>query len=173
MSEIGWNDASGFSTDHIYAVGGGMGPYENNDVWRLKDGAWRKCAFPGGDHLTNVHCGDDGQVYICGAGGSVWVGKEDDWQHLTRGATSFARPNKDIASFQGRTFVGGADLWIWEVVDGKLVQPDGPADLQSNSGAIDISADGQYMLTAGGYGAYLYDGTEWTKLWSGLDFGEK
>ncbi len=155
-----WHSAAGFSENDIYAVGG-LG-----DVFHFDGKAWTKISFPSNELLFNVCCSDDGKVYIGGNMGSLYVGRGDAWKKLTSGNQSVAW--KDIAWFAGKLWCG-SDYGLWELKKDQLVRADVPADVQLTSGAIDISPDGKYMLTAGPDGASLFDGKKWQVLFSRHD----
>lgn len=155
-----WQDASGFSEQDIYVAGG------DGDVWRFDGKKFSQCSFPSDELLFNVCCASDGNVYVGGNMGSLYVGRENKWKKLSDG--SFSVPWKDIAFFAGRLWCG-SDYGLWELRDGKLVRADVPADVQLVCGAIDISPDGKLMLTAGPDGAALFDGQRWEVLFSRHD----
>lgn len=155
-----WQDASGFSEQDIYVAGG------DGDVWRFDGKKFTQCSFPSNELLFNVCCASDGNVYVGGNMGSIYVGRENKWKKLSDG--SFSVRWKDIAFFAGRLWCG-SDYGLWELKDGKLVRADVPADVQLVSGAIDISPDGKLMLTAGPDGAALFDGQRWEVLFSRHD----
>lgn len=155
-----WQDAAGFSEQDIYVAGG------DGDVWRFDGKKFTQCSFPSNELLFNVCCASDGNVYVGGNMGSIYVGRENKWKKLADG--SFSVRWKDIAFFAGRLWCG-SDYGLWELKDGKLVRADVPADVQLVSGAIDISPDGKLMLTAGPDGAALFDGQRWEVLFSRHD----
>ena len=155
-----WQDATGFSEQDIYVAGG------DGDVWHFDGKKFTQCSFPSNELLFNVCCASDGNVYVGGNMGSIYVGREHKWKKLADG--SFSVRWKDIAFFAGRLWCG-SDYGLWELKDGKLVRADVPADVQLVSGAIDISPDGKLMLTAGPDGAALFDGQRWEVLFSRHD----
>jgi hypothetical protein len=159
-SKYMWKSADGFSETDIYAVGGW------GDVFHFDGKKWKQLAFPSNELLVNVCCAGDGNVYIGGNMGSLYVGRENTWTKL--GGSSFSVPWKDIAWFAGRLWCG-SDYGLWELDGKKLSRSKAPADVLLTSGAIDISPDGQHMLTAGPDGASLYDGKEWQVLFSRHD----
>jgi hypothetical protein len=155
-----WQSAAGFSENDIYAVGG------EGDVFHFDGKQWRKLDFPSNELLFNVCCASDGNVYIGGNMGSLYVGRGDSWKKLTSGNQSVAW--KDIAWFNNKLWCG-SDYGLWELKKDQLLRADVPADVQLTSGAIDISPDGKYMLTAGPDGASLFDGKKWQVLFSRHD----
>lgn len=155
-----WRDASGFSESDIY-VTGGLG-----DVFHFNGKQFNKLSFPSNELLHNVCCAGDGNVYIGGNMGSLYVGRENKWKKLADGTSSV--PFKDIAWFAGKLWCG-SDYGLWELKDGKLIRAEIPAEVQLVSGAIDISPDGKLMLTAGPSGAALFDGTKWEVLFSSYE----
>ncbi|WP_211243492.1 hypothetical protein [Chitiniphilus eburneus] len=163
--ETGFEDVAGFAEDDVYAVGGA------GDVWHFNGKAWRQIDFPSNELLYTVCCAGDGNVYISGNGGSLWVGRNDRWKRLLEGG--FSLPFKDSAWFAGRLWCG-SDNGLWVLQDGKLINPpDQPAAVRNASGVIDVSPDGKVMLTASPHGAAIYDGKTWTLLFSAFAFAEK
>jgi hypothetical protein len=156
-----WRDASGFSETDLYTVGG------EGDVFHFDGSTWRQCAFPSNELLNNVCCAADGNVYIGGNMGSLYVGRGDRWKKLE--GSNHSMPWKDIAFFGG-TLYCGSDYGLWQLDEkGKLVRARVPADVLLNSGAMDVSIDGRHLLTAGPDGASLFDGRDWQVLFSRHD----
>jgi len=156
-----WEDASGFSESDIYVTGG------FGDVWIFDGHEWAQCDFPSNEWLHNICCAGDGKVYIGGNLGSLWVGLRDNWRNIS--TEKFNMPWKDIAWFKGRLILG-SDYGLWELKDDSIQRLEAPADVHFCSGSLDVSHDGNYLLTAGGHGACLYDGNEWSILFNGMEF---
>jgi len=153
---FGWRDVSGFSESDIYAVGG-LG-----DVWHFNGTDWRQCDFPSNELLYNVCCAADGQVYIGGNLGRLWVGKEDSWECASD--QEFSMQWKDIVYFQ-KTLYLGSDYGLWTYSDGAIELADVPAQVQLGSGSgIDVNFEGDLMLVAGRNGASMFDGQTWEVL---------
>ncbi|MDN3577726.1 hypothetical protein QWZ03_13180 [Chitinimonas viridis] len=163
MGNYVWKSAAGFSESDIYTVGGA------GDVWHYDGKHWTQCSFPSNERLYNVCCADDGKVYIGGNMGSLYVGKGNQWTKLCD--SNFSVPWKDIAWFAGKLWCG-SDYGLWELRGEDLIRADIPANVQLVSGAIDISPDKKWMLTAGPDGAALFDGTTWEVLFSRHDLEE-
>lgn len=160
---FGFRSISAFAPDDVYAVGG------EGDVWHFDGTRWTQLPFPSNELLYTVCCAGDGNVYITGNMGSLWVGRKDRWKRLAQG--TFSVPFKDTAWFAGRLWCG-SDYGLWVLQDGKLEVPDQPAEVRTACGVIDISPDGLTMLTASPHGAALYDGDKWELLFSSSAFAE-
>jgi hypothetical protein len=160
MADYYWKDLSGFSESEMYAVGGA------GDVWRFDGTKWTQQAFPSNERLNNVVCAADGKVYIGGNMGSLYVGRDNTWKKISEG--SYSVPWKDVVWFHGKLWCG-SDYGLWELRGSELIRANIPADAQLTAGAIDISPDGQHMLTAGPDGASLFDGKTWQVLFSRHD----
>jgi hypothetical protein len=141
----------------MYAVGGA------GEVWHYDGQEWEQLFFPSNERLFNVCCAGDGNVYVGGNMGSLYVGRGNRWKKLVDG--TFSIPFKDIAWFAGKLWCG-SDYGLWELKDGALLRAEIPAEAQLVSGAIDITPDGSLMLTAGPNGAALFDGEKWDVLFS-------
>jgi hypothetical protein len=77
----GFNDMDAFSESDMYAVGG------HGDVWHFDGKQWRQMGFPSNVQLATVTCAGDGNVYISGEGGSLWVGQKSTWKSLYKGSS--------------------------------------------------------------------------------------
>ncbi len=162
---LGFNDLSGFDETEIYAAGG------EGDLWRLKDKQWLQCSIPTNVELEAVCCAGDGYVYVTDLHGNVWRGREDNWAQVATSNLAWGYQPKDAFWFKGRMYFG-AQEGIYTIHDKQLVplayvDPTAPSSMVS--GRIDISPDGNFLLTAGPYGACLYDGETWTRLFSAYD----
>lgn len=161
---FGFRSVAAFASDDVYAVGG------EGDVWHFNGIRWTQLPFPSNELLYTVCCAGDGNVYITGSMGSLWVGHKERWKRLTHG--TFSVPFKDSVWFAGRLWCG-SDYGLWILQDGKLQAPDLPAEVRTSCGAIDVTPDGSVMLTASATGAALYDGNRWELLFSSYAFTER
>lgn len=157
MADFYWKDLAGFSEVDMYAAGGA------GEVWRFDGREWEQLFFPSNERLFNVSCAGDGNVYIGGNMGSLYVGRGNRWKRLVEG--DFSVPFKDIAWFAGKLWCG-SEYGLWELKDGALVRAEIPAEVHLVSGAIDINPEQSLMLTAGPNGAALFDGKTWDVLFS-------
>jgi hypothetical protein len=161
--DFGFEDIAAFDHSDIYAVGG------SGDVWHYNGKKWQQIHFPSNELLFTVCCAGDGNVYITGNNGSLWVGRGDRWKRLSEGR--FSSPFKDTAWFAGRLFCGNG-LGLWYLKGDKLesIRDEVDSKVATSVGRIDISPDGKLMLTAGPYGATIYDGEKWDVLFNSLQF---
>ncbi|WP_348945265.1 hypothetical protein ABHF33_01250 [Chitinibacter sp. FCG-7] len=163
---LGFQDLAAFAANDMYAVGG------YGDVWRFNGEHWQQCAFPSNAHLETVCCGSDGRVYISDQKGKVWAGRENRWELLANSDLPWGSQPIDAVWFADRLILGGwGGLFA---LDGKELVPLQEIDPRSPnamvSGRLDVSPCGQFLLTAGPYGACLYNGQRWTRLFSMFDF---
>jgi len=82
LDRAGFNDMDAFSDSDIYAVGG------HGDVWHFDGSQWRQMGFPSNVQLATVTCAADGNVYISGEGGSLWIGRKSTWKRVYKGESS-------------------------------------------------------------------------------------
>ncbi len=94
---LGFRDLDAFSQSSMYAVGG------HGDVWHYDGTQWRQMGFPSNVQLATVTCAGDGNVYISGEGGSLWVGEKSTWKSIYQGTSSILW--NDVLWFQDR-------LWL-------------------------------------------------------------
>ena len=78
----GFEDLDAFSDQDMYAAGG------HGDVWHFDDSRWSQVNFPSKLQLATVTCAGDGYVYISGEGGSLWRGRESNWELNYQGGSS-------------------------------------------------------------------------------------
>jgi hypothetical protein len=156
-----WQSADGFAADDLYAVGGA------GDVFHFDGKQWRQCRFLTDELLFTVCCGGDGQVYIGGQQGTLYVGRGDTWKKLSGGGGGV--PWTDLAWFGDRLWLVSSFSQGLCVLKGSQVVPaDLPAEISSLicGGALDVSPDGRRLLAAGSDGACLFDGTTWKVLFN-------
>ncbi|UOD30516.1 hypothetical protein INH39_01835 [Massilia violaceinigra] len=166
--EYGFEDMSGFSSDDMYAVGG------EGDVWRFDGAKWHQCPVPTNASLKTVCCAGDGVVYITEINGTVWAGRTDTWRRIAGADISPAYAPVDSFWFNDRLYLGGQEgIWTVDAINGRVVrlqEIETDAPNVTNSGRLDISVDGNFLLTAGPYGACIHDGTAWRRLFSAFDY---
>jgi hypothetical protein len=165
---LGFKDMSAFSASDMYAVGG------EGDVWRFDGDKWHNCPMPTNSDLITVCCAGDGNVYITEFNGSVWMGREEKWKKIAEADIAPGFGPVDSAWFNNKLYLGAQEgLWAIDAKK-KMVLPldelEKGAPNATNSGRLDLSPDGKYLLTAGPYGACLNDGTGWQRLFSSFDF---
>lgn len=150
---MGFNDIDGPNEKLLYAVGG------KGDVWRYDGQRWQQCDFPSNEQLGTVTVAGDGNVYITGEGGNLWVGEKDDWKLIERGNSSLLY--NDSVWYRGELWLC-SDYQLRVLKDGKLERPKfGEQDLHM-TGHMD--AYGDQLLIAGGGSAWLFDGKQWRNL---------
>lgn len=165
---FGFNDMSAFSSEDVYAVGG------KGDVWRFDGRKWHNCPVPTNANLQSVCCAGDGLVYITELNGSVWAGRTDSWKRVADAAITAGHQPVDAMWFNGRLYLGAQqgiftiDPKKKKVVPLQDIEPGAPNP--TNSGRLDVSPDGNFLLTAGPYGACIHDGKKWNRLFSAFDF---
>jgi hypothetical protein len=149
----GFDAISGFSREDIYGVGG------KGDAWRYDGKKWHRCALPTNMYLESVCCAGDDYVYIGLQSGGVMRGRKDEWEIVHEDTMTL--PFEDMVWFDGRVWCT-SDYGIWTVENGKFKEPDLPPEVKACSGNLSV-ADG-VMLVAGMYGAAVYDGKKWDRL---------
>jgi hypothetical protein len=153
LDDIGFNDMDAFSESDMYAVGG------NGDVWHFNGTRWQQMGFPSNVQLATVTCAGDGNVYISGEGGSIWVGGKSTWKLLYTGHSSILW--NDALWFQDK---------LWLASDYQLRQLKGKGLTQVMHEGKPVPMNG-HMDTYGGLLAiasaeyvWSFDGESWRKL---------
>jgi hypothetical protein len=149
----GFSDMDAFSESDMYAVGG------NGDVWHYDGKRWTQMGFPSNVELGTVTCAGDGNVYISGEGGSLWVGQKSTWKSIYKGGSSILW--NDVLWFEGKLWLSSDyQFRIWngktlEAVmhEGKVVPMNGHMDAYDGLLAI---ASSEYVMT--------YDGKTWKTI---------
>lgn len=152
-SDMGFRDLDGFSEQDMYAVGG------EGDVWHYNGEMWIPCGFPSNEQLSAVLCAPDGYVYIGGEGGSLWRGREFQWEKLYHGGSTILL--NQLRWFEDKVWAcDDYSLQCWDGND--MVRPmDGNKNVIA-SGHMDVR-DG-ILVVANSYRVDLYDGTSWHKI---------
>jgi hypothetical protein len=153
VNHCGFDSISGFNSNDIYCVGG------KGDAWRYDGKKWHRCPVPTNMYLESVCCAGDGNVYIGMQSGCLMRGRENRWEVIHEDTMTL--PFKDMVWFDNRLWCT-SDYGLWTVENGKLVDADVPPEVKACSGNLS-AADG-VMLLAGHYGAAVYDGTSWDRL---------
>ncbi len=67
----------GFSPSNLLVVG------TNGEIWQLIEDNWTQLDTPTNAILNDVCCAPDGKAYACGRGGTLIVGCDGSWSHVT------------------------------------------------------------------------------------------
>jgi hypothetical protein len=142
-----------FSESDMYAVGG------HGDVWHYDGKRWTQMGFPSNVQLGTVTCAGDGNVYISGEGGSLWVGQKSTWKSVYKGSSSILW--NDVLWFDDKLWLSSDyQFRIWNGKDlepvmheGKAVPMNGHMDAYDGLLAI---ASSEYVMT--------YDGKVWKTI---------
>ncbi|MEQ4777548.1 hypothetical protein ABN078_04820 [Providencia huaxiensis] len=152
-TDMGFTDLDGFSEQDMYAVGG------EGDVWHYDGEQWIPCGFPSNEQLSAVLCAPDGYVYIGGEGGSLWRGRQFQWEKLNHGGSTILL--NQLRWFEDK--VWACDDYRLQCWDGnEMVRPMDGDESVLLSGHMDVR-DG-ILVVAGDYSVDLYDGTVWHKI---------
>lgn len=151
----GFRDVDGFSANDFYLVGG------PGDVWHFDGTKARRIDFPSNLPLYAVCCGADGQVYIGGSEGCVFVGRGDNWREIK--GPRLSMPLMQMAWYDGKAWATN-DYGVWWVDKNGIVEAQIPVEAKIASG--NISANDGVLLLGGLHGAaYLQDG-KWSQIYS-------
>ncbi len=152
-TRMGFEDIDAFSESDMYAVGG------HGDVWHFDGQAWKQMGFPSNVQLATVTCAGDGNVYISGEGGSLWVGQKSTWKSVYRGTSTV--PWNDVRWFQDK---------LWLASNYQFYQWDGSAMARASHegeavpmyGHMDVH-DG-LLVIASQDSVRTFDGAAWRHL---------
>lgn len=149
----GFEDMDAFSEHDMYAVGG------HGDVWHFNGERWSQMGFPSNVQLGTVTCAGDGQVYISGEGGSLWVGQKSTWKRIYEGGASVLW--NDVLWFEGKLWLS-SDFQFrnW---DGKSLEPVTHHGKQLWLNGHMDARDG-LLAIAGIEQVNVFDGTAWRTI---------
>ncbi len=149
----GFLDLDAFSEADMYAVGG------EGDIWHFDGKDWKQLGFPTNSQLGTVTCAPDGNVYVTGEGGSLWVGRENTWKSVYKGTSTVLW--NDAVWFEGKLWLSSDyQLRIW---NGKeMVPPESEGRPISYFGHMD-AYDG-LLIVAGPDFVAGFDGENWKTI---------
>lgn len=157
FNELRFEDATGQEQVYIHAQ-------KNMDtevlnIWHFDGTNWKQLGFPTNAQLATVTCAPDGQVYVSGEGGSLWVGRNESWKKIYSGGSSILW--NDAVWFDGKLFLASDyQLRVWNGKELCTVEDNGKA--VSAYGHMD-AYDG-LLVVAGPEFVYSFDGTSWRLL---------
>lgn len=147
---MGFADMDGPDERCLYAVGG------KGEVFLFDGKKWRKCDFPSNEQLATVTVAPNGDVYITGEAGNIWLGKEDTWELIHRGSSSVL--NRDSVWFNDMLWVS-SDYQTRVVKDGVVSPVMYQGEPQWLAGHMD-ARDG-ILVIAGQQHVRMFDSTDW------------
>jgi hypothetical protein len=153
IERAGFRDLDAFSASDMYAVGG------HGDVWHFDGKAWTQMGFPSNVQLATVTCAGDGNVYISGEGGSLWVGQKSTWKNIYKGSSSI--PWNDVAWFDERLWL--ASDYQFRIWNGSELAPVTHEGEQVGAGGHMDVRDG-LLAIASPTQAWTFDGRRWRTI---------
>ena len=150
LNQAGFNDLDAFSESDMYAVGG------HGDVWHFDGHQWRQMGFPSNVQLATVTCAGDGNVYISGEGGSLWVGQKSTWKRVYKGESSLLW--NDVLWFDNKLWLASDyQFRVWNGKDLERVTHNG--EIVSMNGHMD-AYDGILAIASASF-VMTFNGQEW------------
>lgn len=152
-------DIDGFSATDLYAVAG------QGRVWHFDGKKWTSIPFPSNMYLHSVCCAGDGNVYIGAQSGTIFRGRNNQWELISQGELTL--PLQDMVWHAGKVW-GTNDYGLWYIDGKKLISAEMPSsEIAVCAGNLSV-ADG-VMLMAGAHGAAFHDGTSWHALINAIE----
>ena len=149
---VGFESIDGFSDNEIYTVGW------EGEIWCRRDDKWQKMDSPTNLILTDVCCGGDGIVYICGQLGTLLKGDGEAWTVIDTGITENIW---SIAWYGDRLYMAtfsGLFALVDDRVERVVFGDDKPLTFYHLS-----AADG-LLCSFGGKDVMTFDGNAWTRV---------
>jgi hypothetical protein len=153
IETVGFDDMDAFNENDMYAVGG------HGDVWHFNGERWRQMGFPSNVQLGTVTCAGDGQVYISGEGGSLWVGGQSSWKRIYEGSASILW--NDVLWFEGKLWLSSD--YQFRNWNGKSLEPVMHEDKQIWLNGHMDARDG-LLAVAGIERVSTFDGKNWRTI---------
>jgi len=153
VSRVGFSDMDAFSPNDMYAVGG------HGDVWHFDGVRWQQMGFPSNVQLATVTCAGDGNVYISGEGGSLWIGKKSTWARIYQGSASVLW--NDVVWFDGKLWLA-SDYQLRQWNGRELVVVEYEGEVVPIYGHMD-ARDG-LLAVASPMSVMAFDGRTWRTL---------
>lgn len=150
---VGFDTVDGFSKKEIYAAG------RNGEIWNYNGTIWKQMDSPTNRHLTNMCCAGNELIYICGQGGVLIEGRNDQWRLIT--ATDFQKDLWGLAWFENKLYVSSREL-IYYLKDDKLKPVDMADDIPAT--CYHLSAADGVMWSIGPKDIMAFDGKKWTRI---------
>ncbi len=147
---MGFRDMDGPDERSLYAVGG------HGEVFVFDGRRWHQCDFPSNEQLATVTVAPNGDVYITGEAGNIWLGKEDTWKLIHRGDSSIL--NRDSVWFNDMLWVS-SDYQTRIVKNGVVGTVMHQGEPQWLAGHMD-ARDG-ILVIAGQQNVRMFDGDDW------------
>lgn len=154
-------DIDGFAFDDLYTIG------KKGAVWHFNGTEWESIAFPSNMIMESICCAGDGYVYISGQNGTVFKGRDNQWELIHRG--EFSLPFKDMVWHAGKVWCT-SDYGLWVIEKDKLSEAKLSDSMKVCAGNLSV-ADG-VMLMAGVYGAAYHDEKQWHLIFNGFELGD-
>lgn len=150
---VGLNSVDGFSMSDLYAVG------LKGEIWHYDGNHWTQIESPTNVALLRVRCVAPKVVCACGAGGTILLGRGDQFRVAEHDTTS--ENLYGLESFGGKLYT--ASLKSLYVLEGDKLQP---VDMQLGVGFTcgDLHTNDGVMWSFGArHLAYTGDGSSWTQ----------
>jgi hypothetical protein len=148
------NAIDGFDESDIYAVG------YSGSVVHFDGTRWHQLDAPTNQHIHQVLCHTDGQVYACGRGGTILKGRLDVWQDL-----SSADRTGDfwgLAAFKREVYLCTYHE-LFRIVGSNLIAIDVPVN--SEGTFYRLASNESFLWATTGTGRILrFDGQDWIEL---------
>ena len=110
----------------------------------------------------------DGFVYVGAESGTVFKGRNHEWQLIERGYLTL--PFEDMVWFQDRVWCT-SDYGLWVIEDDTVEYADVPPEVKVCSRSLSVSDN--IMLLAGFGGAAFHDGKAWQVIFNTIEMEAK
>ena len=156
LNNLGFDAIDGFSENDIYACG------SHGDGWHYDGKTWQRLDLPPTNAMiSDMVCGDDGNVYIIFWHGLIVKGRNDQWEIIKQSA---AEQLESVAWFKGHAYIA---TWnrLYKLVDDKLIAiPFDNGYSQKFCGHL-VAGYGN-LISAGPKEAHIFDGKKWNMIFN-------
>ena len=149
---VGFEAIDGFDEKEIYAVGW------EGEIWQLVKKKWVERSSPVNVILTGVECAPDGNVYVCGQGGTLLRGRNDTWEQLEQ--ENVEDDLWDLCWFKKKLYV--ASMTFLYQLDGDELTPVNFGKDAPDS-CYKLTEAGGVLWSVGQEDLFSFDGRTWTR----------
>lgn len=155
LGDIGFTAIDGFSDIDIYACG------SNSDAWHYNGKTWTMIDLPSNTLITDMVCGDDGNVYITLWDGVILIGRNNHWERIEQNLTEQLEA---VRWYKDRAYIATSSR-LYQLKNNTFSEvPFENGYKQLFCGFL--SAGYGYLISSGPKEAHIFDGQEWKTVFN-------
>lgn len=151
---IGFESIDGISSSCIYCVG------YKGEIWFYDGKKWHQEDSPTNQHLSDVQCIGENEIWICGDNGIVIHGHHGAW-NVIHDEAEITENWWSVEHFNGRIYLAG-DGVIGKIEDGKFEKVDTGLKKAITTGSL--HAKEGLLWSIGEENIMVFDGKKWKEI---------